>query len=164
MAKRNEKSLAKQTAFCVWADHIDRVYQTVDAESPKQAFEIAKERSECWERCGEHTYNGYRLSNEVQDIDTGEFFPVCATKHCRTCGSEIVETINESNFRDGECGPCEYERYKTQPMLMAASQAAYSTLRNLGNHRCFRWTTKFNEGNEVLGHLSSAIKAYGEHV
>ena len=31
--------------------------------------------------------------------------------HCLTCGSEIVETINDSNFRQGECGPCEYQRY-----------------------------------------------------
>jgi hypothetical protein len=34
---------------------------------------------------------------------------------CKTCGSEIVETVNDSNFNDGECGPCEYERYKSRP-------------------------------------------------
>lgn len=31
---------------------------------------------------------------------------------CRTCGSEIVETVNGSNFNEGECGPCEYAQYK----------------------------------------------------
>ncbi len=32
---------------------------------------------------------------------------------CKTCGSEIVETVNGSTFRDGECGMCEYTRYRT---------------------------------------------------
>ncbi len=31
---------------------------------------------------------------------------------CKNCGSEIVEFSNEGVFDEGECGPCEYERYK----------------------------------------------------
>ncbi len=42
---------------------------------------------------------------------------------CKTCGSEIVETVNDSNFSDGECGPCEYRRYRTQPELLTLVQA-----------------------------------------
>ena len=40
--------------------------------------------------------------------------------HCKTCGSEIVQTVNDSLFRDGECDGCEYQRYKTQPALIEA--------------------------------------------
>lgn len=39
---------------------------------------------------------------------------------CKTCGSEIVSTINDSNFREGECGPCEYRRYSVQPQFADA--------------------------------------------
>lgn len=39
---------------------------------------------------------------------------------CRTCKSEIVDFVNESVFRDGECDACEYMRYRTQPGLLAA--------------------------------------------
>src|SRR5436190_1950128 len=42
---------------------------------------------------------------------------------CTTCGSEIVATINNSNFRDGECGPCEYNRYTSQAALLSACKA-----------------------------------------
>jgi hypothetical protein len=38
--------------------------------------------------------------------------------NCRTCGSEIVEFVNEGVFRDGECDACEYLRYRTQPELL----------------------------------------------
>lgn len=41
-------------------------------------------------------------------------------EHCRACGSVIVETINDSLFRDGECNGCEYARYKSQPGLLEA--------------------------------------------
>lgn len=40
--------------------------------------------------------------------------------HCKTCGSEIVETVNDSVFGDGECNACEYLRYKSQPDLLEA--------------------------------------------
>jgi hypothetical protein len=39
---------------------------------------------------------------------------------CKTSGSEIVETVNDSLFGDGECDGCEYRRYKTQPQLLEA--------------------------------------------
>ena len=44
---------------------------------------------------------------------------------CTTCGSEIVETINDSNFNEGECGPCEYARYKLQPELYSVLNSLY---------------------------------------
>jgi hypothetical protein len=31
---------------------------------------------------------------------------------CKTCGGEIVELVNESLFGEGQCEPCEYDRYK----------------------------------------------------
>lgn len=34
-------------------------------------------------------------------------------RNCKTCGSEIVKDINGSNFNEGDCGPCEYERYRS---------------------------------------------------
>ena len=39
---------------------------------------------------------------------------------CKTCDSEIVETVNDSQFGDGECNGCEYLRYQTQPALAEA--------------------------------------------
>jgi hypothetical protein len=39
---------------------------------------------------------------------------------CQTCGSAIVWDVNESNFVEGECGPCEYQRYGSQPKLLVA--------------------------------------------
>jgi len=40
--------------------------------------------------------------------------------HCRTCSSEIVNSVNDGVFRDGECEACEYHRYQTQPRLLEA--------------------------------------------
>jgi hypothetical protein len=40
---------------------------------------------------------------------------------CKTCGGEIAETVNDSNFGEGECGPCEYRRYASQPLLVDAA-------------------------------------------
>ena len=75
--------------FCVWADDVRRVNQHVEARSPNQAYAIAKEQPECWQFCHLHDNNGYRLSNEVQDLTTDEFMPIGATKNCQTCGGEI---------------------------------------------------------------------------
>jgi hypothetical protein len=116
-------SAPAKRSFCVWADCVRRVYQHVEADGPVQAHEIARQHAESWEPCDGQERIGYLLSNEVQDVATEEFTPVHGTKSCRTCGSEIVETINDSNFRDGECGPCEYHRYRTQPELLALVQA-----------------------------------------
>lgn len=96
--------------------------QHVEAENPKQAYEIAKE-IENWEACDLHENNCYRLSNEVQDLETEEFIAIGGNCHCKKCGSEIVDTINDSNFRAGECGPCEYERYQSQEDLLKACEA-----------------------------------------
>jgi hypothetical protein len=37
---------------------------------------------------------------------------------CKRCHCEIVESINDSLFGEGECGACEYLRYRTQPELL----------------------------------------------
>jgi len=106
--------------FCVWADWNRRVYQEIDATSAEEAYRLAKENPGGWLPCIEHDDNGYRLSNDVQDAETNENVTVGGAQHCKTCGSEIVETVNETFFRDCECGPCEYRRYRSQPALLAA--------------------------------------------
>ena len=118
------KSPAIRTYY-VWADHTDRVYQEIEAEGPKQAYQIAEQQPDCWQSCFEQDNNDYRLSNEVGDVQTGEVFTVGEVERCKTCGSEIVETVNGSNFHDGECGPCEYLRYKLQPALYSALNALF---------------------------------------
>ena len=119
-----ETSPAKKE-FCVWADHVRRVYQHVEAPSPKQAHDTARDQPECWEDCFEHEdRDDYRLSNEVQDLETEAYYAIRATTHCKTCGSDIAETINDSNFHEGECGPCEYRRYTSQPALVDAANIA----------------------------------------
>jgi hypothetical protein len=62
--------------FCVWADNVRRVYQHVEAESAEQAYQIAMQQPECWEPCDLHESNGYRLSNEVQDLQTDELVDI----------------------------------------------------------------------------------------
>ncbi len=122
MATRNTTPATRE--YCVWADCNRRVYQKVAASSPEEAFRIAREHPEGWQFCFEHEDNGYRLSDEVQDTASGEFIRVGArARHCKTCGSEIVETVNDSLFRDGECNGCEYERYRSQPELRELVQA-----------------------------------------
>jgi hypothetical protein len=37
---------------------------------------------------------------------------------CATCGNEIVFSVNDSHFREGECEACECRRYRTQPALV----------------------------------------------
>lgn len=126
----DETSQAKKT-FRVWADDVRRVFQEIEADSQQHAHRLAQERRDDWEPCDEHDGDSYRLSGEVQNLATGEFARIDGATHCRTCGSEIVETINESCFRDGECGPCEYRRYQSQADLLAAARAGYRALREL---------------------------------
>ncbi len=52
-----------------------------------------------------------------------------SSAYCTTCGSEIVETINDSCFNDGECGPCEYQRYRSQPKLLDACELALEEIK-----------------------------------
>lgn len=124
--KTTRTSPAKPSAnkrFCVWADYIRRVYQHVEASSPQEAYRLAKESGN-WDFCDWHDNNSYRLSNEVQNLETEEFIAIDGNSHCKTCGSEIVETINDSNFHGGECGACEYQRYQSQPDLLDACYTA----------------------------------------
>lgn len=73
-------------------------------------------------RCGDSVAPGSgKLVNRVPDGDSegGYICEDCdSAPYCTTCGSEIVETVNDSAFCDGECGPCEYLRYKTQPEVL----------------------------------------------
>lgn len=119
MARAKETPPA-QKDYCVWADCNRRVYQYVSAASPEEAYRIAKESPESWEFCFEHEDNGYRVSDDVQDSETQAFITIGERIHCVTCRSEIVETVNDSNFGDGECGTCEYQRYLMSPDLGTA--------------------------------------------
>lgn len=71
---------------------------------------------------------------------------------CKTCGSEIVESVNDSAFRDGECGRCEYKRYRSQPELLAACRAMVSGIPDelMDTHLL-----------NLVDRLKAAIKAYG---
>lgn len=113
----NDKSPAKKK-YLVKGEDVHPIYQEVEAESPEQAWHIADEQPDFWEHFFEHDRDGIRISHEVQDPKTGEIFRIDGYSACSCCGSEIVETINDSHFRDGECGSCEYERYKSQPRLL----------------------------------------------
>jgi predicted RNA-binding Zn-ribbon protein involved in translation (DUF1610 family) len=42
-----------------------------------------------------------------------------APARCTTCGNEIVESANAGHFHDGECGPCEERRYRSQRDFLA---------------------------------------------
>src|SRR6185312_8494803 len=129
----HETGPAKRT-YCVWADFVRRVCQHVEAESPMQAWAIAKEEG-AWDFCHERPApDCYRLSDEVQDLETEAFHRVQGATHCKTCGSELVETINDGQFRDGECGGCEYERYRAQPALLKACEGANGALCALSHH------------------------------
>ena len=106
--------------YRVFADHIDRAYKEVEAESPKRAHEIASDQPEWWESCFEHAGGtDYWISGDVQDVATEVYHQVAGATHCKTCRSEIVETVNGSSFDDGECGPCEYARYRSARSLRA---------------------------------------------
>src|SRR5260370_535673 len=60
--------------YCVYADSINRVYQDVEADSPQEAYTIAKDSRDGWQNCFEHEdSNNYRVSTEVQDLLTQEF-------------------------------------------------------------------------------------------
>ncbi len=67
---------------------------------------------------------------------------------CETCGSEIVESINDSNFHEGECGPCEYHRYRTQPELL---------------HACGLALDEIDQWVEVIGGSEDPRTAFAVH-
>jgi len=105
--------------FCVWADCNRQVYQHVTAASPEEAHAIASEQDDDWEYCDDQDWHRYSLSGSVLDIESGELIDVAdpTAMHCKTCDREITEAVNDTNFRDGECGPCEHARYLSQPVL-----------------------------------------------
>jgi hypothetical protein len=105
--------------YAVYADR--RVFQHVDAAGPAEAVRTAREHPWEFEPCS-HGIENFELSPFVTDVDAGEDVRVGSpATHCRTCGSEVVETVNESHFREGECGPCEYRRYRSAGALAAAA-------------------------------------------
>lgn len=79
---------------------LDAFWEVVVCEYPEtKSGDLSPSRSMALWTAAEEAIEEW-ISNNVQ--------------HCTSCGSEIVETINDSNFHDGECGSCEYERYKSQ--------------------------------------------------
>lgn len=111
MANQTTSSATRE--FRVYAT--DTLYQDVEATSAEEAYRIADEDPH-FETCG----GCLQLDAAVKDLETDEFIRVvAAASHCKTCGSEIVETINDSHFDDGECGACEYRRYRSQSELLS---------------------------------------------
>jgi len=83
---------------------------------------------------------------------------------CRTCGSEIVETINDSNFHDGECGPCEYQRYTSQSDLLIALAKARGELISIKMFKDHR-SNEYKRLARVLDLIDQSFaKAYGTTV
>lgn len=76
-AKTTHDAPPATRAFCVWADHVRRVYQVVEAESPEQAYAIARDRPECFDDCFEfEDRDDFRLSTEVLDVQSDEYVSV----------------------------------------------------------------------------------------
>ena len=72
----------------------------------------------------------------------------------------IEPTVNGSNFHEGECGPCEYRRYASQPALLDAAELAVAEID--------QWDeamggSKDPRTKEAIDALDSAIaRAYGK--
>ena len=56
---------------------------------------------------------------------------------CRTCHSEIVQTVNDGVFRHGECDACERLRYESQAGLLEACYAALELKCPTDGHECY---------------------------
>jgi hypothetical protein len=158
-----QPNITGKKTYCVWADSTRRMYQHVEAENPEQARRIAESQPECWDDgnlCEDR--DAYRVSAEGQDLETEDSARVDNPVHCKSCGSEIVTTVNDSNFREGECGPCEYRRYQTHPRFVEAAFATYGALCDLSYHPCFRWRrARFREANESIEKLAPVLNEYG---
>lgn len=148
-----QTSPARKT-YCVWADHVTRVYQEVEAETPEQAHQLAWEHPESWRDCLDHEGNGYRLSSDVQLAGAEDYFTVVDVEHCETCGSEIVETVNDGNFREGHCGSCEYERYRWHAEIISALREAYDCLNQIPRTRLPEGGTSY----EVASRLGKLLR------
>lgn len=72
-------------------------------------------------------------------------------KRCLNCGEEIVATINDSEFRDGECGECEYGRYRRHAELLQTLITIRDTTESLDY-----------EDDDVLGELKAKEEALDE--
>src|SRR5258708_40074623 len=46
---------------------------------------------------------------------------------CKTCGSEIENSVNDGIFGNGECEHCERVRYETQPDLLKLAHTFLGT-------------------------------------
>lgn len=76
--------------------------------------------------------------------------------HCKTCESEIVETVNDSVFGDGECNECEYQRYRSQPDLLEA----LDYLLDQSLDQDLAYGIKFTEGEQQARKM--ALKAFAK--
>lgn len=90
MARNDDTPPATKT-YRLWADHVRRMFQDVDAPDPQQAYNTARDRPECWQDCFEHEdRDDYHLSNEVQDTETEEYHRVRGASRCTTSCGEIA--------------------------------------------------------------------------
>ena len=95
------------------------MFQDVEATTAEEAYQVADDEPifEPCESC-------FTLSPNVKDLDADEITSVdTGRSHCKSCGSEIVETINDSVFLDGEC-PCESRRYQAHDGLVRIARSA----------------------------------------
>ena len=69
------KSPAKRK-YCVWADDTQRVYQDVEAANPMEAYAMAQEQRDDWISTDSHDDDGYRLSPDVLDMETGNYIRI----------------------------------------------------------------------------------------
>ncbi len=149
----NENSQAKKQ-YRVYGTQI--MYQDVQAASAEEAYRVADDEPlfEPCESC-------FTLQPDVKDVEANELIHVdCDDLYCETCGSEIVESINDSAFHDGECGSCEYQRYTSQPDLMRACSLA---IREIEQSDRVIGESDGPRTAEVLNTLRSAIrKAHGK--
>lgn len=113
---KNTSTSPAKKEFRVYATQI--MFQDVTAKSAEAAYRIAEE-----ELCFEPCESTLMLDPVVKDLDADEFIRVGGSARCKTCGSDIEATVNDSNFHEGECGPCEYERYKSQSALLKLARA-----------------------------------------
>lgn len=105
--------------YCVYATQT--VCLHVEAKSAEAAYRRAKRKPHDFEPCGPDL----TFDRAVRDVKADEYVHVgSGPTRCASCDSDIVPTINGSNFGEGECGPCEYRRYHSQPGLAKACEGA----------------------------------------
>jgi hypothetical protein len=72
---------------------------------------------------------------------------------CKNCGSEIVETVNDSNFRGGECNACEYERYRRHAAALDAAHGLFELIKTLRENGC----DLFDHHEPLLSHCRAVL-------